>query len=624
MDIQDPIAELHALSKRKVKTWIYWYVDNSGMQRVSSLLVAMRFWRQAYRLQLRRDMPIELASEMKNTGIRTEFELAEDQKDKPVVNVDDLLCLLHHHWVQCTNVYPTERHRVQQALLMLLCAYTSARPDAFQVSCTDPDARRDSLKYKDINIFKVRDPSRPAATMLVMIVRLRLHKGTRHAGAAPCYILYERDDNLAFCPILHVLALAFADRAFKSDWLSSPCDLDSIQVPEFLMSVPLEWKDEMKEIPLLRKSCRTSYGVECSPNAGLPYAIANMHTIRLGQSAGFKQSFNLYSLRRGAGEAIDKVATAAERNRAMGHSRSEIFDKYYVNQTINVDLSSAYLGTPSRDAIVRLASHMSLTRDPRVHAAISSVPEAQEDSDPILIKLKQEMGDRRFNIIANYGSINKAKGTDSHKDYTRIQHAVRARKKKFSRDQREGRREDWFDNLGCNEIERQRKGLEPQHLPETPTLVLQERKQLADTLFRNEDVNTRSEHTVRADRSRALKAMIGLCARREVRQRQISSAEDDKQLEANIGVCHGLQCPWCFANPSFCQETRIYMFSRIDALRKHVDKQHVDQVIDTDVCPYAGCEFVFDAGQEKLKHHMASCHGLCLRARSHELDSLFC
>jgi len=206
---------------------------------------------------------------------------------------------------------------------MLLCAYTSARPatiieayrrpieelgnnaDTFQVSCKEPDARRDSLKYKDVNIFKVRDPDSPSATMLVMIIKLRLHKGSRHAGAAPCYILYERDDNLAFCPILHVLALAFADHAFKSDWLRSPCDIERINVPEFLMSVPLEWKDEMQAIPLLRNSCRSSYGTECSPNAGLPYVIANMHTVRLGKSAGFKENFNLYSLRRGAGEAID-------------------------------------------------------------------------------------------------------------------------------------------------------------------------------------------------------------------------------------------------------------------------------------------------------------------------------
>lgn len=61
---------------------------------------------------------------------------------------------------------------------------------------------------------------------------------------SPIFVFHERDDNLAFCLILQVLALAFADGAFASEHIQTPADLDRIPVPSYLQCVPLEWKDE--------------------------------------------------------------------------------------------------------------------------------------------------------------------------------------------------------------------------------------------------------------------------------------------------------------------------------------------------------------------------------------------
>jgi hypothetical protein len=57
------------------------------------------------------------------------------------VNVDDLLTLSHYHWTRDANWFHTERQRVQLALLVLLIAYTSARPSAFLEM-----ARKESLE----------------------------------------------------------------------------------------------------------------------------------------------------------------------------------------------------------------------------------------------------------------------------------------------------------------------------------------------------------------------------------------------------------------------------------------------------------------------------------------------
>ncbi len=60
----------------------------------------------------------------------------------------------------------------------------------------------------------------------------------------------------------------------------------------------------------------------------------------------------------------------AERNQVMGHSRAEIFDKYYVSHVVRTDLQSAYLGTPSKVGLLRLAGRMDLTRDPTAKSAV--------------------------------------------------------------------------------------------------------------------------------------------------------------------------------------------------------------------------------------------------------------
>ena len=58
----------------------------------------------------------------------TDFELDITVREKPVLGVDDLLLLLNYHWARDTSTFPTERHRVQFALILLLLFATGCRP----------------------------------------------------------------------------------------------------------------------------------------------------------------------------------------------------------------------------------------------------------------------------------------------------------------------------------------------------------------------------------------------------------------------------------------------------------------------------------------------------------------
>lgn len=58
------------------------------------------------------------------------FNLDRSVGEKPVMNVDDLYIVLHHHWTKDTTSYPDGRQIIQLAFLLLISAYTASRPGA--------------------------------------------------------------------------------------------------------------------------------------------------------------------------------------------------------------------------------------------------------------------------------------------------------------------------------------------------------------------------------------------------------------------------------------------------------------------------------------------------------------
>jgi hypothetical protein len=67
--------------------------------------------------------------------------------------VDDLLLLLNYHWARDTSTFPTERHRVQFALILLFLFGTGCRPaelvDAKKKKRDDIDSETDELQVLD-------------------------------------------------------------------------------------------------------------------------------------------------------------------------------------------------------------------------------------------------------------------------------------------------------------------------------------------------------------------------------------------------------------------------------------------------------------------------------------------
>jgi hypothetical protein len=104
------------------------------------------------------------------------LELDRTVKSKPVLGVDDLLLLLNCHWARDKSVFPTERHRVQFALILLLFG-TGCQPaelvDAKRNWRDNPSSDDDDLEG-DVDMGGVGGDTRLFDALCYEAVRLLL------------------------------------------------------------------------------------------------------------------------------------------------------------------------------------------------------------------------------------------------------------------------------------------------------------------------------------------------------------------------------------------------------------------------------------------------------------------
>jgi len=137
-----------------------------------------------------------------NGYLTIRYKLDTSVNEKPVMDVDDVYLVQHHHWVHDTSVFPDERQRIQLSFLILLQAYTATRPrvlaykqlskdaiddhyfgcedEATQVDCADEvDPKEDDFKticYRDVQLLLLKNPE-GGRDLPAMEVTLRYTKG---------------------------------------------------------------------------------------------------------------------------------------------------------------------------------------------------------------------------------------------------------------------------------------------------------------------------------------------------------------------------------------------------------------------------------------------------------------
>lgn len=165
----------------------------------------------------------------------------------------------------------------------------------------------------------------------------------------------------------------------------------------------------------------------------------------------------------------------------MGHKRSFTF-AYYVQ--VRDDTQSAFMEIPARDALLKLSSNASLTRDASAPQELTNQQKQELEKDQELMSLKQECKAFCDSLIAEYHQLHRARGTELYKKFQKLQNKVRAKRKKNHESAKRKHYSEFFENIGNQIIEWNYQG-KPIKFEPNVSHVIPERKALADLEFKN-------------------------------------------------------------------------------------------------------------------------------------------
>ena len=106
--------------------------------------------------------------------------------------------------------------------------------------------------------------------------------------------------------MLHFLALAFSDNAFKAPGLNCPEALYQMKVSEPRQALELEWNDSVMNKCVFRRAKMTEGGLQTSDEAW-PYHTISRLLVKASKDAGFPQNMIPYAIRRATGNAVNST-----------------------------------------------------------------------------------------------------------------------------------------------------------------------------------------------------------------------------------------------------------------------------------------------------------------------------
>ncbi|CAG8005703.1 unnamed protein product [Penicillium nalgiovense] len=349
------------------------------------------YWRrlcQYFQLFARRSVNDDVHTQMRrflNGVFPAERKISRRTKDKNTLDVDVFCVIYRHHWVH-SRFFRHGSMIVQFATIQLWSAITGTRPGVLlpqntslpgvsslskrkQYPTFQSDLPKhipvtdlpDSVCYRDIELFYLRDPQ-SKRDVLCAVIEFRNLKG-RPEGADGTKFFMHGDYQLAYCPITQIVSFAFRDGAFVNAELT-PELIWRLRVPKRGSSLPLRWKPEVLNTPLLRRFNRTTCGYELHPLLPMTYESSRRALQELGRDARFENDIGHYNFRRWAANEVNRNFTSQERQRVLGQSGDAVFERHYQSQFIARDLQHVVLLRPPQEGLLRVAGSMLRKRDP--------------------------------------------------------------------------------------------------------------------------------------------------------------------------------------------------------------------------------------------------------------------
>ncbi|CEL09489.1 hypothetical protein ASPCAL12624 [Aspergillus calidoustus] len=601
-----------------------------------------------------------------------ERKISRRTKTKNTLDVDVFCVIYRHHWVY-SKYFRHGSMIVQFATVQLWSAITGTRPGVLlpqkaSLSDTSLDKRKrdqtfqsdlpkyvsvddlpSSVCYRDIELFILKDPD-SKRDVLCAIIEFRNLKG-RPEGADGTKFFMHGDYQLAYCPINQIISLAFRDEAFFNTALT-PELIWRLRVPKRSQSLPLRWKPEKLDTPLLRRLDRTPYGYELHKSLPMTYDSSRQALQELGRDARFEDEIGHYNYRRWTANEVNRNFTSQERQRVLGQSGDAVFEKHYQSQFINRDLQHVVLLRPPQEGLLRVAGSMLRKRDLLAPSDLNDAQKRTIRQHPKVLELRREKRELMEEMRSLAGTIGKAREPFPHlyQRHEEVKKKLSRLRKTLASSTRETARKEYFHTAPVLEVDRQIEQLlrqsdvgqsdsdssedEDWELP-TPDYVFPERVRLVENFY-GPGAENFDEDKLLARRIQVTKDMVALSLLCEPNRRgnRINwDAEDDeieKPEEPLPAEEESLKCPTdvciicCGQSQLSSSNPPPHKFpaKRKDSVRRHLIDSHLAHAHDGISCTWPACHGIpeFTKVTEFLAHAV-TVHAYDIDIKLHHLPT---
>ena len=279
------------------------------------------------------------------------------------------------------------------------------------------------------------------------------------------------------------------------------------------------------------------------------------------------------------------------------------------------DTQAAYRGLKPQTALMRAASGMSRTIDPRRPRKLSLAQQAEVDRYPDVRLLRRRLKSLLQTFRDQKRSIASAKGALLYDRYRQAYQAHRNLRRRHEKALLTKVKERYKKEQPVIDIQRQLKGLPmaEQEALQTAEYVFEERVHAIDALFTFATSSTEEECQRRIT---AINALIALCKKQEsqgFRRRRADIKFKEKQtsvspppnLSETLPVeCKATQCIFCLGNEDLSAPDRLKTFASHGDLKKHFHRKHLRHHPNGQpiACPHPRCEVILNDAMHLQNH----------------------
>lgn len=296
------------------------------------------------------------------------------------------------------------------------------------------------------------------------------------------------------------------------------------------------------------------------------------------------------------------------------------FNSAYINEKVQFDLQNAFLDEPTEDGLIKLFTHISLTRDPR--ASRDMVPEEvwrDLPPDPEIVQLEKQRADLK-------GGLYRIGGHPKEHEIRSLTRLIARKRAQRTKTIQQEYRDYYFYNRPTWDIEMEARGeVAEEYLEPTINLCIPERARLAEILVNQPE--KLSYKQLLDLRIQATELMTALCGKQEtakrdyIRQRAVADVlvkEEFPEQDIFPLLMQRTQCPRCIGNEAQTVAERTFRYCRPAVMYDHFDREHVQELKSANqiLCHHPKCKGGSLEFQDinQFKNHVERVHGVKLRA----------